>query len=269
MAVTVERAVRLERSVGIDAPIKDVWPALLDLERVLACLPGAELTDVDDDGAYHGTLRVNFGPLRAEYHGTLRLDAVNRRTRTAVLAVSSSRQPSRVAIATVIGRSDPGGRGTRLDLVTELPRAGRSLRLGQSLLFAILGTQGQLIALLLFVYLGIASAGGTVPLQALPGPLKLVSQIEPLRQILSGTRSILYFGATGNAGVTRGIIAATAGLIFWVLIGAMVVRWYDRKGLQRLQPDLLAHVQRSVSAYHAQAQQQPQPADQNTRAPEA
>jgi hypothetical protein len=109
-------------------------------------------------------------------------------------------------------------------------------------LFAILGTQGQLLALLLFVYLGLASAGGTVPIQALPGALKLVSQIEPLRQILAGTRSILYFNASGDAGLTRGVVAATGGLIFWLALGALVVRWYDRKGLHRLQPDLLAYV---------------------------
>ncbi|MBV9004869.1 MAG: DUF3533 domain-containing protein [Solirubrobacterales bacterium] len=144
-----------------------------------------------------------------------------------------------------------------------------SVAAGTLVLLAILGTQGQLLALLLFVYLGLASAGGTVPLQALPGPLKLIGEIEPLRQILAGVRSILYFGAGGSAGLTRGIIAATAGLIFWLALGATVVRWYDRKGLHRLTPDLLAYVQRSVSAYHAQAQPQPLPADQPTRAPEA
>jgi len=140
-----------------------------------------------------------------------------------------------------------------------------SVAAGTLALFAIVGTQGQLIALILFVYLGLASAGGTVPIEALPSTLKLVSQIEPLRQILSGTRSILYFGAAGNAGLTRGIIAATSGLFFWLLLGAMVVRWYDRKGLDRLQPDLIAYVQQSVSAYHAQAQPQPQPQAQPPR----
>jgi YhgE/Pip-like protein len=140
-----------------------------------------------------------------------------------------------------------------------------SVAAGTLALFAIVGTQGQLIALILFVYLGLASAGGTVPIEALPSTLKLVSQIEPLRQILSGTRSILYFGAAGNAGLSRGIIAATSGLFFWLLLGAMVVRWYDRKGLDRLQPDLIAYVQQSVSAYHAQAQPQPQPQAQPPR----
>jgi YhgE/Pip-like protein len=144
-----------------------------------------------------------------------------------------------------------------------------SVAAGTLVLFAALGTQGQLIGVLLFVYLGLASAGGTVPIQALPGPLKLVSQIEPLRQILAGTRSILYFNAAGNAGLTRGLIAATAGLIFWVALGATVVKWYDRKGLHRLQPDLLAHVQQSISAYRAQTQPQPQPPAEAGQAPEA
>ena len=48
--------------------------------------------------------------------------------------------------------------------------AAASVAAGTLVLFAVLGTQGQLIALLLFVYLGLASAGGTVPLQALPDP---------------------------------------------------------------------------------------------------
>ena len=142
-----------------------------------------------------------------------------------------------------------------------------SVAAGTLVLFAALGSQGQLIALLLFVYLGLASAGGTVPLQALPDPLKLVSQIEPLRQILAGTRSILYFNAAGNAGLTRGLIAATAGLIFWLALGAIVVRSYDRKGLHRIQPHLLAHVHQSISAYQAKAQPQ-RPADAE-QAPEA
>lgn len=135
-----------------------------------------------------------------------------------------------------------------------------SVAAGTLVLFAILGSQGQLIALLLFVYLGLASAGGTVPVQALPGALKIASEIDPLRQILSGTRSILYFGARGDAGLTRGIIAATAGLIIWLVLGATVVKWYERKGLHRLQPDLIDYVQRSVSEYQAQARPQPEPA---------
>lgn len=120
--------------------------------------------------------------------------------------------------------------------------AALSVAVGTLALFAVLGSQGQLLAMLLFVYLGLASAGGTVPLQALPGVLKLVSQIEPLRQILAADRAILYFNAAGNAGLTRGLILASAGLVFWLALGTTVVRWYDRKGFHRIRPDVLAPV---------------------------
>jgi type IV secretory pathway TrbD component len=127
-----------------------------------------------------------------------------------------------------------------------------SVGAGTIALFAVAGSYGQLIALLVFVYAGLASAGGTVPVQALPGFLRTLSSIEPLRQVLAGTRSILYFGAQGNVGLTRGTLAAALGLVFWLAFGTAIVKWYDRKHLYRLQPDLLAHVSKSVRDYKTQ-----------------
>ena len=104
---------------------------------------------------------------------------------------------------------------------------------GTIVLCAVLGSSlGQLLALLLFVYAGLAAAGGTVPLQALPGVLRWLAGIEPLRQILAGTQAILYFDAQADAGLARAVTAATLGLVIWLIAGAVVVKWYDRKGLQ-------------------------------------
>ena len=83
-----------------------------------------------------------------------------------------------------------------------------SVGIGTIALFAMAGNYGQLIGLLVFVYAGLASAGGTVPVEALPGFLRTLSYVEPLRQVLAGTRSILYFDAQGVAGLTRGTVAA-------------------------------------------------------------
>ena len=47
--------------------------------------------------------------------------------------------------------------------------AAMVIAVGTIVLFAALGTLGQLIALLVFVYLALASSGGTVPLEGLPG----------------------------------------------------------------------------------------------------
>jgi YhgE/Pip-like protein len=124
-----------------------------------------------------------------------------------------------------------------------------SVGVGTIVLFAAAGTFGQLIGLLIFVYAGLASAGGTVPVQALPGFFRWLSNFEPLRQVLAGTRAIMYFNAQADAGLTRGTLAAGLGLLFWLVVGTALVKWYDRKRFYRLDPEILAHVNASVQAY--------------------
>lgn len=124
-----------------------------------------------------------------------------------------------------------------------------TVAVGTLALFATLGTPGQLVALLLFVYLGLASAGGTVPIQALPGVFAAVSHLDPLRQILGGVRSILYLGARADAGLAEGAVATAVGLLFWIAVGAFFTRRYDREGRNRLDPELLAYIHQSADNY--------------------
>ena len=134
---------------------------------------------------------------------------------------------------------------------------------GTIVLFAVLGASiGQLLAVLLFVYAGLAASGGTVPLQALPAVLRWLAQIDPLRQILDGTRAILYFDAQADAGLARAVTYASLGLVIWLILGAVVARWYDHKGFNRLDPELLGYVAGSVQQYksrHAGARHQDPP----------
>jgi YhgE/Pip-like protein len=115
--------------------------------------------------------------------------------------------------------------------------AATVVAIGTLVLFAALGTPGQLVALLIFVYLALASSGGTVPLTALSGFFRFFGSFEPLRQILDGVRAILYFGARGDAGLTRAFVATALGLVFWLVLGAAVTLFYDRRKLDRMPPD--------------------------------
>ncbi len=123
------------------------------------------------------------------------------------------------------------------------------IALGTLTLFAALGTLGQLVAMLAFIYLALASSGGTIPLEALPPVLKFVANFEPLRQVLDGVRAILYFNAAGDAGLDRGLLLTGIGLIFWVVLGITVTRWYDRRGMHRIEPEILDYVTRSAREY--------------------
>jgi YhgE/Pip-like protein len=131
--------------------------------------------------------------------------------------------------------------------------AGIAIAVGTLALFAAFGALGQLLAMLLFVYLALASSGGTIPVQALPSFFRFAASFEPLRQVLGGVRAIMYFNAQADAGLTRGVVLTTVGLVFWVIVGTAVTRWYDRRGMDRLQPDVLEYVQRSARAYTTSA----------------
>ena len=65
---------KLEQSFEVRAPLERVWETLIDVERVAPCLPGAEITEVTDDGAYHGTFSVRLGPTTAAYRGELHIE---------------------------------------------------------------------------------------------------------------------------------------------------------------------------------------------------
>jgi carbon monoxide dehydrogenase subunit G len=64
---------KMEQSFEVQAPLAQVWSALIDLERVAPCLPGAAITGRDDDGTYRGTFSVKLGPMTASYNGTIKV----------------------------------------------------------------------------------------------------------------------------------------------------------------------------------------------------
>lgn len=80
-----------------------------------------------------------------------------------------------------------------------------------------------------------------------------MSTVDPLRQVLGGVRSILYFNAAGAAGLARALVLTGVGLVFWAVLGIAVTTWYDRRGLRRMQPELIAHLYRSVREYTQRA----------------
>jgi YhgE/Pip-like protein len=128
---------------------------------------------------------------------------------------------------------------------------------GTLALLAIFGQIGQLLAMILLVYLSLASSGGTVPRQALPGIFRVIGYVEPLRNTLAGTRSILYFNARGDAGLTHSFIVLACELVFWVLLGIGASSNYDRRQLNRLSPELITAINRHADEVDAARGQAP------------
>jgi YhgE/Pip-like protein len=213
------------------------------LLAIMAGFLGATLTNSSVDGAL-GYATTEIGP-RWRQRRPIAID--RKQTLLVKLAIAAVTSPILTGILLLVAVAALGMHAPHLGyLWLLLILAAMMIATGTLALFAAFGAIGQALALILFVYLSLASSGGTVPSEALPGFFRVVGQVEPLRQLLGGTRAILYFGARGDAGLTRAFIVIAAELVFWLAVGLGVTTWYDRKGLYRLAPDLLAYVEQAV-----------------------
>lgn len=123
---------KLEQSFQVAAPIEQVWEALIDLERVAPCLPGAEITDHDEDGTYHGTFKVKLGPTTAAYRGTIKIEHADEQAREATLkARGTDKRGQGGASATIFNRLVEVDGGTRVDATTDFTITGRLARFGR------------------------------------------------------------------------------------------------------------------------------------------
>jgi carbon monoxide dehydrogenase subunit G len=123
---------KLEQSFEVQAPIEQVWAALIDLERVAPCLPGAAITDRDEDGTYHGTFQVKLGPTTAAYNGTVRIAETDEATHTAILqARGTDKRGQGSASATIVNRLVAVDDVTRVDTDTDFTITGRLARFGR------------------------------------------------------------------------------------------------------------------------------------------
>jgi carbon monoxide dehydrogenase subunit G len=124
---------KLEQSFTVEAPVQDVWAALIDVQRVAPCLPGAEITDAADDGSYKGTFTVKLGPTTAVYNGTLKLESLDESARVATMSArGTDKRGKGGASATIVSTLHDGGGTTRVAVATDFTITGRLASFGRS-----------------------------------------------------------------------------------------------------------------------------------------
>jgi len=124
---------KLEQSFDVAAPVERVWKALIDVEHVAPCLPGAAVTGRNDDGSYAGTFTVKIGPTSASYTGKLQMEEIDEAAHTARMhAQGTDKRGQGGATATILSTVRPsGGDGTHVEVVTDYHITGRLARFGR------------------------------------------------------------------------------------------------------------------------------------------
>ena len=124
---------KLEQTFEVDAPLERVWEALIHVDQVAPCLPGATIAEAGEDGVYEGTFSAKVGPASVSFKGTLKMEEVDETTHTAkMLANGSNRRGQGGAKATIVSKVSPGdGGGTKVDIDTDYSITGPLARLGR------------------------------------------------------------------------------------------------------------------------------------------
>ncbi|MET0972823.1 MAG: SRPBCC family protein [Thermoleophilaceae bacterium] len=123
---------KLQKSFEVRAPVERVWETLIDVERVAPCLPGAEITEAGDDGAYRGTFTVRLGPTTASYRGELHMEETDASAHRAVMRASGQdKRGQGSAKATIVSELEAAGEVTRVEVDTDFTITGRLARFGR------------------------------------------------------------------------------------------------------------------------------------------
>jgi hypothetical protein len=61
--------VEFDNEFTVPVPVDEAWDLLMDIERIVPCVPGAELTETVDDRTYKGKIGVRLGPVSLTFTG--------------------------------------------------------------------------------------------------------------------------------------------------------------------------------------------------------
>jgi uncharacterized protein len=126
---------QLINSFTVGAPPEKVFAYLLDVTKVVGCVPGAELTEVVDPTTFKGKVKVKVGPITVAYSGTARIVDQNDAQRSATLegegrettGPGSARAKAQMSV-------EADGAGSVVKIVTDYSVAGRVAQFGRGVM---------------------------------------------------------------------------------------------------------------------------------------
>lgn len=124
---------KLEGDFLFDAPLEQVWEALLDPEVLAATMPGCEKLD-RVDGQYRGDLNVKVGPIQGKFSGKVDLRDIDP-PKGYTMIVDGQGAPGFVKASAVV-KLEHEGEATRMRYSADAQVGGKIASVGQRLLEA-------------------------------------------------------------------------------------------------------------------------------------
>lgn len=125
----------IENEFEVPADIERTWAYLLDVEKVAACAPGAELTETVDDTTWKGKINMKFGPVSLSFAGTVSMQERDEQAhRVKLVAKGQETKGKGAATASVTSWLEPGDRATFVKMHADIALSGSVAQLSRGLL---------------------------------------------------------------------------------------------------------------------------------------
>lgn len=122
----------IKNNFEVPLPPDEAWALLMDIPRIVPCMPGAELVEMVDDRTFKGTVAVKLGPVALVFKGTAQFEERDDQAHAARAVGRGADTKGRGgANATVTFNLAPSGTGSRVDVVTDIALSGSVAQYGR------------------------------------------------------------------------------------------------------------------------------------------
>ncbi len=126
---------KLENSFDVPASVDEAWALLMDVPRIIPCMPGAKLTETVDDGNWKAQMDVKLGPIGLTFATDVKREEADVAARRAKLSARARETRGRGGgQATIESTLTPANGATRIDIVTDLTLSGPVAQYGRGII---------------------------------------------------------------------------------------------------------------------------------------
>src|SRR5262245_53832213 len=167
---------RLENSFEVPAPPEKAWELLMDMPRVIPCMPGAKLDETVDDSNWKATVQVKLGPISLSFATDVTREETDEAARRTTLSAKARETRGRGnAQATIESSLAAMNGGTKVDLVTELSLTGAVAQYGRGIVVDVSSQLVKSFAECLQAQLTAAPAQAQAATEAQSEPVRALS----------------------------------------------------------------------------------------------
>lgn len=123
---------KFENTFELPLPPDRAWALLLDVPRIVSCMPGAELVEVENDRSFKGKVSVRLGPVALVFNGRAVIESIDNENHTARIKAQGLDAKGRGGASAVVDfKLLPVPQGSNVVISTDLTLSGSVAQYGR------------------------------------------------------------------------------------------------------------------------------------------